>query len=515
MPTLPAHPNLDQLRRQAKDLLRDAVTGDTRALERINIVSDELTLAAAQLALAREYGFPSWPALMHDVEARVRSLNDTVDAFLEASVGFRIGRAVRMLAETPEIAEHGIATALILGDERRVRDAFDRDPSLVRSRDPRSGWSALHAVCASRWHVDPDRAVGLFAIAKLLIERGVDMHERTTQGGWWPLRCAVISAASSMNNEPIMRLLLEHGATPDDDCLYNAGFAADPPRLLRLLIEHGADIPGLAEQALAAPISAHDTEAVRVLLDAGADPRRYRDDDGRAAAVVLAAVVAGCDLDLIELLLTHGADPDATGPDGRSPVRLATAEGRPELVELLRRSGARDDSSDLDRLLDACRRRDREGAERLLAERPRLLRELSAEDSAAAASALVGTAEAGDAEAVRLMLDVGFSIESRGDEGATALHASGYAGSAETVQALLARNADLEARDTTWDSPPLEWAIVGSGERLSRAPAPDWVATVALLLDAGASTDWITLSPDDQKSPSEDVAQLLRERGVA
>ena len=55
---------------------------------------------------------------------------------------------------------------------------------------------------------------------------------------------------------------------------------------------------------------------------------------------------------------------------------------------------------------------------------------------------------------------------------------------------------------------------LGSGERPDQAPAPDWVATVTLLLDAGASTDGITLSPDDEKPPSTEVARLLRERGV-
>jgi uncharacterized protein len=52
MPTLPAHPNLDQLRRQAKDLLRAANAGNEEALHQIQHVSDRVTLAAAQLAVA-------------------------------------------------------------------------------------------------------------------------------------------------------------------------------------------------------------------------------------------------------------------------------------------------------------------------------------------------------------------------------------------------------------------------------------------------------------------------------
>jgi ankyrin repeat protein len=108
------------------------------------------------------------------------------------------------------------------------------------------------------------------------------------------------------------------------------------------------------------------------------------------------------------------------------------------------------------------------------------------------------------------MLDLGIPLETRGDRGATALHAAAYSGSADTVQLLLDRGADIEARDTTRNSTPLDWAAVGSGERPTSAPEPDWPRTVRILLERGASTDEITLAPDDPKPPSADVAELLR-----
>jgi ankyrin repeat protein len=192
-----------------------------------------------------------------------------------------------------------------------------------------TGWGPLHVVCASRWHRDPARAQGLLAIARLLLDGGADVLDRTQgQRCWWPLRCAIISAASSVHNEPIIALLLEHGATAEDQDLYSAGFAADPARRLRVLIDHGVNVAELAEQALAGPISTNNVQVVRVLLEAGADPARYRDDEGHPTPVVPAAVTAGCDVELIELLLTHGADPDAPGLDGRSAYRVATAQGR-------------------------------------------------------------------------------------------------------------------------------------------------------------------------------------------
>jgi Ankyrin repeats (many copies) len=109
------------------------------------------------------------------------------------------------------------------------------------------------------------------------------------------------------------------------------------------------------------------------------------------------------------------------------------------------------------------------------------------------------------------MLDVGFPVGARGgDDGATALHAAAYHGSAGAVRLLLDRGADLEARDAHWDSTPLDWAAVGSGERPAGHPRPDWVATVQALLEAGASSAGITLSPDEPKQPSPEVAALLR-----
>jgi hypothetical protein len=70
MPDLPARPDLDQLRHQAKDLLRAAKAGDAGAAGRIRAVSDRVILAGAQLAIAREYGFASWPELKSEVHRR-------------------------------------------------------------------------------------------------------------------------------------------------------------------------------------------------------------------------------------------------------------------------------------------------------------------------------------------------------------------------------------------------------------------------------------------------------------
>jgi hypothetical protein len=74
MPDLPERADIDQLRRQARELLRAAASGEPEALTRLRAVSERPTLAAAQLAVAREHGFRSWPALRSEVESRLQSV---------------------------------------------------------------------------------------------------------------------------------------------------------------------------------------------------------------------------------------------------------------------------------------------------------------------------------------------------------------------------------------------------------------------------------------------------------
>ena len=77
MSELPDRPDLDQLRRQARELLRAATAGEPEAADRIRAVSERVTLAGAQLAIARDYGYRSWPALKADVE-RIQSSASSV-----------------------------------------------------------------------------------------------------------------------------------------------------------------------------------------------------------------------------------------------------------------------------------------------------------------------------------------------------------------------------------------------------------------------------------------------------
>jgi hypothetical protein len=76
MSTLPGRPSLDQLRRQARELHRAAADGDEDSVRRVRAVSARFTLSAAQLAIARQYGFASWPKLRAEVARRRAAADD-------------------------------------------------------------------------------------------------------------------------------------------------------------------------------------------------------------------------------------------------------------------------------------------------------------------------------------------------------------------------------------------------------------------------------------------------------
>ena len=67
----PRRLSLEQLRKQAKELLRQLHNGDPSALERLRKCKPNVSrpiLADAQFILAREHGFESWPKLVHHLQ---------------------------------------------------------------------------------------------------------------------------------------------------------------------------------------------------------------------------------------------------------------------------------------------------------------------------------------------------------------------------------------------------------------------------------------------------------------
>jgi Ankyrin repeats (3 copies) len=294
----------------------------------------------------------------------------------------------------------------------------------------------------------------------------------------------------------------------EDHDLYLASFGGDDHLCLRLMLDHAG--AAASEIALSGPLSnGGEVLATRMLLEAGADPRRFAPEPGQPSSAVYFAVESGCSAELITLLIDYGADPLRPGPDGGSLSCLAAIRGRDDLLAIL---GGQDGEGvpDTARFVAACMRADRAAAGALTTADLGLLARLADTELAA----LVHAAEIGRIASVELMLDLCFPVAARRDDGATALHAAAYAGSAAVVRLLIGAGADLEALDGQFDSAPLDWAVVGSGYRPGTAPQPDWVATVQALIEAGASSQEISLSADNAKPPSAEVAEFLRAHGV-
>jgi ankyrin repeat protein len=187
---LPARPNLRHLKDQAKDLV-DA--GDARSL------------AAAQLQVARTYGFASWPRLKAHVD---------------------------LLEEAGQLKE-----AIDQNDLVRVQTMMRKNPSLHEAplgyaKDGPLTWVAECRIPP----VAPNQT--RLEMAKWMIENGSDVH----RGGDAPL----MRAALDGRRIPMMELLTSHGADVNAawhgsyPIIFAACEALDPDSL-QWLLDHGAD----------------------------------------------------------------------------------------------------------------------------------------------------------------------------------------------------------------------------------------------------------------------------------
>ena len=499
--SLPERPDLDQLRRQAKELRDAARRGDAAALERFarhhpSARQGAVGLAAAQLVIARERGFASWPLLKAAVDAVAESRRE-VSAFVAASVEGRLRQASDIFRADPGLAGRSMVAAIVLGEADPVREMLAADPAAAVAIDDERGWPPLLYACYSRWHqIDLRRAPGIAEVVRILLDAGASVN--TNDGGRHRYRSA-LRGSVEVNNPDITRLLLDAGADPNPGQPIAEAVAHRDPRCLELLLAHGARVAGT--WAVGAAVFNDNRRAMSVLLAA------LEAGGGGAADTAtgeLAEAAANASLPIVVALLDAGADPQATDSDGVSALRMAVRAGRDDTAARLRARGAVDDATDVDRFIGACLNADRAAAERLLADNPDLRDRLTDRDRGVICEA----AASRPAEAVALMLDLGFSCDAVrfGDQ---PLHAAAYHGNAANVRLLLDAGADVDARDARFDSTPLAFATVGSGERAGKQG--DWMATVRLLVEAGASRQDVWIS---QKPPSEEVMDLLQRYGI-
>ncbi|MHB1885449.1 MAG: ankyrin repeat domain-containing protein [Acidimicrobiales bacterium] len=483
--SLPRCPDLDQLRRQAKELRDAARNGSPAAVECFarhhpSAPLGSVSLAAAQLVIARELGFPSWPQLKAAIDAYASTPERLAEGFVAASLDGRVREAASILDAVPDIGRYSLEAAAVLGDSEQVGERLAVDPAAAVATDETRGWPPLLYACYSPWHrIDPGRAPGLAEVVRLLLEAGASpgINNGARQG----YRSA-LNGSVELNNPEVVRILLETGANPDQGRPIASAAGLRDHRCLELLLSHGAKVVA-GTWTVGAAVFADDAQAVSLLLEA------MESASGRAAREATEALpdaAAEASLDVVAALLAAGADPAAHDEDrGMSALRRAVRAGRNDTAALLVSRGTTDDSTDIDRLVGACLRADRPSAEQLLAENPDLRDQPTADDHAA----VVEAAGSASVAAVGLMLDLGFSPDARNGFGEKPLHCAAYAGNAGMVRLLIDAGADVDSRDARFDSTPLAFATVGSGERAGQSG--NWVEVVRSLVEAGASREGV------------------------
>jgi ankyrin repeat protein len=299
MPDLPARPDLGQLRDQAKELLRAARAGDADSAQRIRAVSDRLLLSSAQLALARDYGFASWPRLKLEVERRdVLNRRD-------------LSRLRSLLSDEPELA----------------------GSKLEHWCDHPKGATPLGYVAMLRFDAPrlglPDDITGTGEVARALLASGAPV-----EGDPGDSETPLITAASYGDAE-VARALIEAGANLEARASDDAGGVPGGTALLHaavfgmtdvvdVLVAAGARVDGVVEAAAAGDLTGFLTADTPL--------------ESRIRALTMAA---GHDrVWVIDELLAAGTPVDGVDAWGSTALEAARENGCEAAVETLTAAGA-------------------------------------------------------------------------------------------------------------------------------------------------------------------------------
>ena len=411
--------NLEQLRKQAKELVRAARAGDAGALARLGDLP--VRLASAQLVLAREHGHASWSALVHATEASVAS-------FVVAATDGRCERARRLLDARPEIARDPWA-ALVLGrgvgratcPRRAVRAAGRRSstsptPASHPPSWPASCWPAA-PIPTRRSRTSTGRCRR--STARRACVHDPDAHPRAARGRRRPER---------------RRVALPRGRGGGHRV------PAPPPRARRR---------PAGTTALAHAIDDDKLEHVRLCSPPAPTPTR--------GALLVHAVRRECGAEMLRLLAEPAPSSTAAAASGRPrprstarPTRTpccatATSSSR-SLAELGADTRSAPGTSPSRRSRAASARR----------------RRCPPEPEADAQEALILAALRGRLDLVVDALGPGFFGHVGGGPPGTLLHHASWVGDREVVERLLERGADPVARSGAEFDTPIAWAALGS-----------------------------------------------------
>lgn len=296
---LPERPNLENFKKIAKGLLKSAKSGDARAL---TTLGDLATLSRAQFAIARRYGFESWPKFARHLESLAR--NSPVSRFEAA------------------------ADAIVTGDIDRLRVLVREDPTLVERRSTRRHGATLLIYVAANG-VEQYRQKtprNIVEIADVLLQSGADVNAICAL---YDGACATLElAATSVHPREagvqieLLQFLLDRGASLEKPTLLTACLGNGQPAAAEFLAARGARITLPAAGGLG------HLDAVRELYES-APPDQQRDAFLYACAYGRNPVV--------EYLLAKGADLTAHRSDGQTALHWAVIGAQLDTVQLLLR----------------------------------------------------------------------------------------------------------------------------------------------------------------------------------
>jgi hypothetical protein len=187
------HPDLDQLKRQAKQLFNAFKAGDSAAVDEVNAHYHNAQAATfglhdAQLVIARSYGFDSWPKLKAYVDGV------TIRRLVEAVRAGQVERVRMMLKARPELADMTVS----YGDKHRAIHyaVMHRHPEIARllmqkGANARAGIHP-HRDATSAWTLAQER--GYDEIVAII----EDEEQRRTK----PIPDRVTASAAELADEP-------------------------------------------------------------------------------------------------------------------------------------------------------------------------------------------------------------------------------------------------------------------------------------------------------------------------
>jgi ankyrin repeat protein len=501
LPALPEHPDLDQLRRQARELLRGWQRGDSTALARGArfALPTPPKLAHAQLVIARELGLASWPALVEEVERRrAAALDDP--AFVERVLALALGRgydapkpalALALMASRPTVRP--AALRWIRGEAVDAMDApHDR---------PLPPWQVLPLpLVAFSSLATAGHESQLLAALERLLARGADPNAGIADPAFEerPLP-ALYGAVARARSLPMVRALLAAGAEPNDnESLYHAVEQADRG-IVAALVAAGARWTGT--NALFRQLDFEAPDRLRQVLELGADANEV------SASLHMPplhhAVLRGRSLETLKLLVGQGADPAARDAHGHTLARHAARAGRRDVLDWLATLGQQPPDGLHERFVAACAAADETAARALLAQQPGLIAQLLEADL----QLLPEQAQRGEMASVRLMLALGWPVAVPGPWQASALNQAAFRGDAAMVQLLLAHGARWSERNGYGGTALGSCLHAGCNEPVAGG---DYAAVLALLLADGAPP------PDPQEHDlSDEMLAVLESRSGA